>query len=109
MTIQEKNKVDLVGEDPNGSSVRLVILDDLNWSEFCVHKQALQDKVNAYLEFVESGQIAEAAPSAGCGAKIEFQLVMRYRPTTQGQDFVDRVGQFLRQHGYLFSVELRES
>ena len=108
MTIGEPNRIDIVGEHPDGTRVLLVIVDELDWSDVDAHERALQAKVNAYLEFIESGQLVETAPSAGHGAKIEIRLVLRHQPNARGQDFLERVGKFLEQEGYGFSSELKD-
>lgn len=104
MTIRETTKIDVIGT--RGDHVVLAISDDLDWSDPDLHEQLLQDKLNAYLRFVESGQLLEHAPHVGGeGAPIEIRLVCRHPPTTRGELFLERVRDALERAGYAFVVD----
>lgn len=109
MTISEAEKIDIVGERFDEMSVRLVIVDDMSWSEPSVHEKALQTKVNAYIDFIESGQICEFAPLVARGASIEIRLVAAYSPPARARDFFEQIARAVRELGYDFTVEVRES
>ena len=107
MTILESYKIDIVAEHPSGDRVRLVIVDDLCWQSADRYACALQEKVNTYLAFIESGQILQTAHTARHGAEIEFQIVMRHYPDPNILEVVAKVGEFLRGEGYRFAAEVK--
>src|SRR5882672_7668018 len=55
--------IDILFEDKEGHTV-LVIADHLDWAEFedRAHLVLLQAKINTYLEFIDSGQLAKERP-----------------------------------------------
>jgi len=57
MTVEETNVVDLISTDRKTGDIILIISDHLDWSDSTGHQQILQAKFNAYLAFVESGEI----------------------------------------------------
>lgn len=106
MTIRETAKIDVLGERADG--VVLAIVDDLDWIDPDHHERLLQDKLNAYLAFIESGQLVEHTPVRIEQASIEIRLVAVHRPNARGQDFLDRVRETLERAGYVFTVDIRE-
>lgn len=104
MTIRETTKIDVIGT--RGDHVVLAISDDLDWSDPDLHEALLQDKLNAYLSFVESGQLAEVAPLAHDGS-IEIRLVVLHRPTPRAESFLVRVRELVERAGYSFVVDVR--
>ncbi len=63
MTIDQTNVVDFVSIEPQTGNVELTICDHLDWSENEEdHLMLLQDKLNSYLAFIESGELFEKFP-----------------------------------------------
>ena len=54
------------------------------------HLIALQDKVNAYLAFVESGQIYEDYPSAA-GKTLRIDIIARFPVPDEALTFLEKV------------------
>lgn len=73
MSIQDVKKIDSIGI-PNDSqdTVSLAISDHLVWDEpIEEHLYTLQEKINSYVAFIESGEIYDAFPeSKGKSVKI---------------------------------------
>ncbi|MDR6534474.1 DUF6572 domain-containing protein [Variovorax soli] len=65
MTVENTSIVDAVGTDTETGEVRLSIIDHLPWDT--EHLRLLQDKINVYLGFIESGEIYVSYPSAKVG------------------------------------------
>lgn len=76
MSIMESNKIDAIAVDKENNRVVLMIADHLDWEYEGIHLKMIQDKVNAYISFIESGQIYEAYPKAkGCdGFVFDFRF-----------------------------------
>jgi hypothetical protein len=61
MAVDEPSTIDIMSVDPTGALV-LTISDHLDWSDSLAHERVLQEKLNSYLAFIESGQILEHHP-----------------------------------------------
>jgi|1185.fasta_scaffold07825_3 hypothetical protein len=107
MSITDTNKIDIVAARPDSSIVKLVITDHLGWDDFEGHARLLQDKVNTYLEFVDSGQLARMqTPKIPDAPELHIALVLQ-RPTTKAaEEFFIKVREFLAAEGIKFDVEV---
>lgn len=97
MTVEQADRVDLIGIDANGSVI-LTISDHLDWSDGVAHQAILQKKLNRYLAFVESGEILEQYPS-GRGRSVIIEVVFKYRPDREGELFLKRADEVIRSAG----------
>lgn len=64
MSICEENKIDWMGATENGECLKLCIYDHLDWEDEYIHLLMLQDKINAYLAFLEDEQWKAYAPES---------------------------------------------
>lgn len=101
MSVTDRNKIDVISTNPEGKVV-LTISDHLVWDEENKHLLVLQDKINDYLDVLQSDQIYEIYPDA-LGKQIIVQAVFEYLPNKTGEEFLIKVGQFLKSNGYEFS------
>jgi hypothetical protein len=62
MGVQQTTVIDAIGIDKVTGAVHLTIADALEWG--ASHLRLLQEKLNAYPAFVESGELHSAYPSA---------------------------------------------
>ncbi|HET9620904.1 MAG TPA: DUF6572 domain-containing protein [Kofleriaceae bacterium] len=107
MSVVETNKVDAVAARPDSSIVKLVITDHLEWEDFEAHALLIQDKINTYLEFVESGQLAQIqTPKIPEAPDIHIVLMLQYPPTNEAMEFFGRVRELLAGMGMKFDVEV---
>jgi hypothetical protein len=102
MSIEQADVVDIMGIQ--GASVILTISDHLDWDDEAGHALALQEKINTYLRFIESGEILEVYPQAA-GKVPVICVAMRVPPSSGGTQFFDLVRPILASAG----VELRLS
>ena len=89
MSVEKFNVVDVVSVDPKTDCVVLTISDHLDWEDTVGHQTLLQGKFNAYLAFVESGEILQAYPDAK-ERRVTFRVVFKYRPDPEGEQFLLR-------------------
>ena len=107
MSIAETQKIDIVATKPGDSVVQLVITDHLGWDDFHAHSLLLQEKVNTYLAFVESGQLGRMREhNVGPDSTIRIVLAAQRMPSDEARDFLARVGEFLESAGYEFEVRI---
>jgi len=97
MSVDQKDTVDLISTLPDGE-VLLTISDHLPWDENNEHLLVLQDKLNSYLIFIESGEIFESYSTAKNKSFI-IEVVMKYKPNevalvflTQCKDTIENTG-----------------
>ncbi len=81
MSVLEKNKIDGIGQNKDKSKVALMIADHLDWENEVQHLTILQDKINAYISFIESKQVYEVYPEANSVEGFIFELRFKYKPT----------------------------
>ena len=62
MSIDQPAVIDFLWKEGRNNRTVLTISDHLDWEDEGEHLILLQDKLNHYLEFVESGQLGEAKP-----------------------------------------------
>lgn len=106
MSILETNKIDLVARKPNSKVVKLVIADHLTWEELDAHKRLIQDKINTYLEFVESGKLLRMKePIIPPSPEVWVTLALKYKPSEEAKVFLFQVEEFLKQQRLVFEVQ----
>jgi hypothetical protein len=86
MSVNQTGTIDNIGTTPDGK-VMLTISDHHSWNETW-HLQLLQDKINAYLQFIENGQIFDNYPSAA-GRELIIEAVMKFEPSKEGTSFLE--------------------
>ncbi len=100
MTIEDKGVIDFIGVDKESGLIGLLISDHLQWN---ADKNALlKDKINAYLDYIESGELESTYPDvAGRGVYIE--LVHHHEPNENGKRVLSMVKEICEQCGVTFS------
>ena len=88
MSLDISSTIDALSDDMDGAAVSLAIIDGWDWSDETKHLLALQSKLNAYFDFVQSGQIFEVRPEAR-GKKLRIDLLTKYK-------LPDKAGRFLQ-------------
>jgi hypothetical protein len=106
VTIDDTRAIDIIATKPGSSEVRLIIADHLDWSSIEAHAIALQEKINSYLAFVESGQLARTThPPIPDSPEIRIEVHALHRAPPEAEDFLARVRRFLAEEGFEFSFE----
>ena len=109
MSIEETQKIDLVATRPDSTEVRLVMTDHLDWADPQAHLRLLQEKLNAYIAFVESGQIYDMdEPAVERNAQITIVVAAQEEPPTESAGFFGQVKELLHGIGIRFLVQVQE-
>jgi len=103
MSVEEADVIDLIGVDKQKGHVVLTISDHLNWQSD-EHLLTLQEKLNAYLRFIESGELFEQYPDAK-GLKPQITVVLKHVPSKKGLEFLNRVSERIENVGIAFRYE----
>jgi hypothetical protein len=106
MSVTDLEVIDVISIDPNGNAV-LTISDHLIWDEKNEHLMVLQNKINSYLGFIESGNVYEEYPNAK-DRNIVIQIVAKYEPNNNNNAmiFLERVEETLHSAGYGFDFSV---
>jgi hypothetical protein len=60
MSVEQKDVIDAIGVNKESGEVVLTISDHLDWEDTSAHLLVLQDKINTYIAFIESGEILQS-------------------------------------------------
>lgn len=81
MGLEDSSKLDAIGTDKVTGDLVLTIVDAWEWESdqqaLYRHLLALQEKLNAYLAFIESGQLREMYPDSA-GQEMRIDIITRY-------------------------------
>jgi hypothetical protein len=99
MSIDQPDVIDVIGSDPATGAAILCISDHLDWDDEAGHLQLLQDKINAYLRFIEGGELDELYPTA-TERTATIQVVGQYEQPEIAQAFMREAGKIVSQAGY---------
>jgi hypothetical protein len=105
MSVEEAESIDVISVDKQTGEVILTVSDHMDWEDGLKHQTILQAKLNAYLRFVESGEILQRYPKAK-DRRVVFCVVFKFAPNHQGQEFLARVRQVVESAGIRFRSEL---
>jgi hypothetical protein len=110
MSIDQLDKIDFYTVDREKTKVSLVIADHLDWEEFDEgdHLELLQDKINAYLHFVEGGQWAETRPDLK-GIPIVIEVSAKHPPSTEALKFYRLAGPMVAEGGASLELNITSS
>jgi len=101
MSVEQTEVVDFISINKETGFVILTISDHLEWiSSSTEHISVLQDKLNAYLRFVESGEIYETYPKAK-GKQILIDIVGKYPPNKIALEFFEYASNLAESIGVL--------
>ena len=103
MSIEQTNTVDFVTVDEKAERVVLTISDHLGWEEDeQTHLLLLQDKLNAYLQFIESGEMVKKFPQVK-GRSAVISVVGKFPLSAEAIAFFENAKTAVRDAG--FSLE----
>jgi hypothetical protein len=73
MSVEQRKIIDFVGVDEEANEVILTISDHLEWDNpKSDHLLLLQDKINDYLAFIESGELLRISPYIDIRLKFPY-------------------------------------
>jgi hypothetical protein len=108
VTISEAEKIDIVALSPDGTLAKLVIADHLEWDDVEAHCLLLQAKFNAYIAFVESGQMRSMEdPRIPDDAQVQIVIRAKHAPPPDAEAFLRAAGSILATVGLALVVDYR--
>ena len=104
MTVEQTDVVDFVSVNRADGRVVLTVSDHLSWEDD-EHLLTLQEKLNAYISFVESGQLLRDYPDATDRA-VRIEIVCKYPPSELALKFLNLVRGRFDEMGVELSHEI---
>jgi hypothetical protein len=98
MSVLDTDMVDYVYLDDQTQTPVLVVSDPLSWKppEDETHLDALREKLNAQIAFVETGQIRGVWPGY-VGGLVKVEVVARYALNRAAEEFYGMAGAVMRK------------
>lgn len=94
MTTLNPNQIDLIGTDKTKGVVVLTITDHLEWDDDIAHLKQLQEKLNTYIAYVESGDLIKDYPDFK-KLKVHFEIVFKHDLPESATSFLNKAIKFL--------------
>lgn len=95
MSLDNTRTIDAVGTEAATGCTVLTITDHWDWEDKHAHLLALQEKLNSYFEFVESGQLFDTRPEAS-GGRVRINVVSRFPMPAEGRDLLSKASDVAR-------------
>jgi uncharacterized protein DUF6572 len=105
MTVEQTKVIDIISLDKQTGQVILTVSDHLDWKDSTRHQEILQAKLNAYLAFVESGEILTRYPDA-MERTVLFKVVLKFKPDAEGRAFLHRAETVIEKAGFVFTCKV---
>ncbi|MCL9780963.1 hypothetical protein M9194_05895 [Vibrio sp. S4M6] len=105
MSVTQTNVVDIISVLDEDNQVILTISDHLEWGS-SEHLLALQDKLNNYVSFIESGELLRSYNDAK-ERNVVISLVCQYEPDQAAINFLSRVDEFISGLGLKFQYKVQ--
>ena len=106
MAVDQTDVIDFVTIDRASGDLWLTISDHLPWDENeTSHLEILQSKLNAYLRFIESGEVLTTVPEAK-GKTIVINLVGRFPLSKMAESFIAKASATIKDSGFRLQFEL---
>ena len=92
MSIRNTRVVDWLGLEKGTGDVLLTVVDDEDWAKVQEHLELLQEKLNTYLAFIESGEVyesleAEIGRAVSRTAAVKVSILAKYPAPARAQEF----------------------
>lgn len=98
MSVTDTHSIDAISVEKDSGACVLTITDHLEWGDD-KHLFMLQEKLNSYLAFVESGEVLEHVQDAR-ERDIHVNVVMLHEPDDKALKFLGAVAEAIKGAGF---------
>lgn len=103
MPLEKTNTVDAIGIESHSDKVVLTIIDSHLWNDD-EHLFLLQEKINTYLRFVESGELVQSYEKAR-NRNVAINILLKFLPDPKGNIFLQKAKEVVESAGIEFRYE----
>lgn len=107
MSVVDQNTIDSIAMTNDEDGIVLLIADHLEWEEEYNHLITLQEKINAYISFLESGQHNEIFKDKEFRYGI-IEIHFMYEPTEKAKQFLNTVQAQISEIGIMIQYSVSE-
>jgi len=107
MSIENTNVVDGIALINEKDTLILLIADHLNWDEESKHLLLLQDKINAYLEFIDDEQYVSIYPETHI-EDFEIEIHFKNMIINKCEKFLEVVNNQIKEMGVTITWMISE-
>jgi hypothetical protein len=104
MSLDDPRQLDAIGVEIETGHAVLTIADSWPWNDEKTHLLALQSKLNAYLELIQSGQLDDCYPLSP-GRQLKIHVVFLYGPQDQAHALLAEAAKAAAKLNVLISQE----
>jgi hypothetical protein len=104
VTVEQHEVVDFAAISADGRAA-LTISDHLSWEDVDTHLWHLQEKINGYLRFVESGEIYRKFPDMR-GRQVVIDIALKYHPPETAHWFFEKSAGAIEKAGFKLGVRI---
>jgi lactam utilization protein B len=98
MSVDQADVIDYISTDRTTGSVLLTVSDHLAWEDVAAHLAVLQRKLERYVDFVRSGQLAEQRPDS-VKRTIVIDVILKHPPNEEALSFFRSARDQLKEFG----------
>lgn len=103
MTVEETNRVDIVGLEEATGTVRLIMTEHRDWTDCSRQLTDLAAKLDSYIQYVASGQLYDEEPDWR-ELPVAFDLYCLFEPPEALHPVFARLAQELAEGEITFSL-----
>ena len=105
MTINDSRVIDWLGIERGTGFVVLTIADDQDWTDEDKHIELLQEKLNTYLSFIESGEVferleQEVGRSVPVSTPIKISVLAQFALPHRAKEFFEYARTAIHDAGF---------
>jgi hypothetical protein len=106
VTIEDRNTVDSISVSEDGKDYELLMTEERLFEDSDLQFEQLEDKINAYIDFIQLGQLYEQYPQAR-GHELKVCLVCRNEPVGERfRDLLNTAARLFDENGVEFYIEV---
>jgi hypothetical protein len=98
VSVDQADVIDYISTDQATGNVLLPVSDHLTWENAEEHRSVLERKLERYVDFIRSGQLAEQRPDSAERA-ITIDVILKHPPSEEGLSFFRSAGKQLEELG----------
>ena len=108
MSVEQSGTIDLIGDEGKDGIVYLGVTDHLDWAHHQrEHLLLLQEKLNTYIQFVESGQIYDGREHLK-SRRLQIKVFGQHPLNQEATEFYARASAVLKDMGIDLAFEQRD-